>query len=183
MSWIQKPKYPVKDQLPRIDHHERLPSGATELARINDPNSSDVLVFVQQGKHLSILEAVSRLRKGSIPYYRCSQSDFPLGVLPWFPEALIDFQKPPAEGGLHAGGMTGADENVEGEMLCIQRAMNAGPGVGGYAILNRSRKNRLVRIKEHFRPQEITFSDNFLYEAGLLSLIKDLGDKYKHDEL
>ncbi|TLM76387.1 hypothetical protein ACONUD_05345 [Microbulbifer harenosus] len=183
MSWIQKPKYPVKEQLPRIEHHEKLPYGTVELARTTDPNEGDTVVFVQQRDHLSILKADSWLRKNGTLKYRCSQADFPLGVLPWFADALTEFRKPPAQGGLHAGAMTSADEDVEGEMLCIQRSMSAGRGVGGYAIVNRSRKSRLVSRAEHFSPQEITFADNFLYDAGLLDLIKGLGEKHRRGEL
>lgn len=184
MTWTRKPKYPVKEQLPRIEHHEKPPDGTKELARIADPNSERyTILFVQQGKYLSVLEAGGWLLKDGTPRYRCAQADFPLGVLPWFADALTEFRKPPAQGGLHAGAMTSADEDVEGEMLCIERAMNAGPGVGGYAIVNWSRKSRLGSREEHFSPQEITFADNFLYEAGLLDLIKDLGEKYRRGEL
>ncbi|MFC6633029.1 hypothetical protein [Microbulbifer taiwanensis] len=103
--------------------------------------------------------------------------------MPWFADALTEFRKPPVEGGLHAGAMTSADEDVESEMICIERAMNAGPCVGGYAIVNWSRRSRLGSREEHFSPQEITFADNFLYKYGLLNLIKGLGHKYRHGEL
>ncbi|QIL90127.1 hypothetical protein GNX18_10445 [Microbulbifer sp. SH-1] len=183
MNWFQKPKYPVKEQLPRIEHHEKLPEGAVELARTTDPNEGDTVVFVQQRDHLSILKADSWLLKDGTLNYVCSQADFPLGVLPWFADTLTEFRKPPAQGGLHAGAMTSADEDVEGEMLCIQRAMNAGRGVGGYIIINRSRKDHSARLEEHFSPHRITFADNFLYDAGLLDLIKDLGEKNRRGEL
>ncbi|MFD1216264.1 hypothetical protein [Microbulbifer celer] len=185
MSWIQKPKYPVKEQLPKIEHHEQIPSGAVELARMIEPNEDDIMVLVRQGDYLSILQADKeprKLRNGKL-IYSCSQNDFPLGVLPWFSKALTEFQKPPAEGGLHAGAMTSPDEEVEGEMLCIERAMNAGPGIGGYAVVNWSRKSRLVRLEGHFRPQEVTFADNLLYDSGMLDLVKDLGEKYRRGEL
>lgn len=184
MNWFQKPEYPVKAQLPRIEHHEQLPEDAVELARIADPNSERYTIFfVRQGKYLSVLEAGSWLLKDGTPRYRCSQVDFPLGVLPWFADALTEFRKPPAQGGLHAGAMSSADEDVEGEMLCIQRSMNAGRGVGGYAIVNRSRSDHGKLWKNDYHPQEITFADNFLYDAGLLDLIKDLGEKYRRGEL
>jgi len=185
MTWIQKPEYPVKEQLPRIEHHDHLPPGAIELARVVDPNDQDIVVFVRQGKHLSILEADSeprRLKSGKL-LYTCGQADFPLGVLPWFADTLTEFRKPPGQGGLHAGAMTSADEEVKGEMLCIERVMNAGPGVGGYAIVNRSRRSWLVSGEEHFDPHRIVFADNFLYEAGLLDMIKKLGEKYRRGEL
>lgn len=183
MSWTQKPEYPVKEQLPRIEHHEKLPDGAKELARTTDPNEGDTVVFVQQGEHLSILKADSWLLKDGTPHYRCAQTDFPLGVLPWFADALTNFRKPPAQGGLPAGAMSSADEDVEGEMLCIQRAMNAGPGVGGYSIVNWSRNDHSDLWKNDYHPQQVTFADNFLYDTGLLDLIKDLGKKYCRGEL
>lgn len=186
MNWMPKPKYPIKEQLPRIKQHEQLPTGAVELARVNDPNSSNtVFLFIRKGKHLSILKAdikPRKLRNGTF-LYTCGQADYPLGMLSWFGDALSEFQKPPAEGGLHSGGMTGPDEEVEGEMLCIQRAMNAAPGTGGYSVINRSRKDHSVSLEGFFRPHETLFADNFLYEAGLLNQIKVLGDKYRRGEL
>lgn len=71
---------------------------------------------------LSVTEPCRTLANGQ-PYYRCSQDDFPLEFLSWFPAALIEFQKPPVEGGLRAGAMTTPGIEVGGEMLCIQRAL------------------------------------------------------------
>ena len=165
MNSMQKPKYEIKEPLPRIRQHEQLPPGTAELARAYDPNRKNkVFLFVRQGEYASILKAdidPRPLKDGGF-IYTCGQADYPMGMLSWFSDALTESQKPPAKGGLHTGGMTGQDEEVDGEMLYIQRAMNAGPGVGGYVIVNRSRKSRLFPAEEHFEPQEVTFADNFL---------------------
>lgn len=184
MSWIQKPKYPLKDQLLKIEHHDNLPQGTVEIARIVDNlNYQETVTFVRQSNHLSILKAKNKKLKNGNNRYRCAQTDFPLGVLTWFSDSLENFRKPPAQGGLHAGAMTSADEDVEGEMLCIQRAMDAGNKQQGYIIVNRSRKSRLVHTEGHFMPQEIVFAENFLYQGGLLDLIKDLGERYRLGEI
>jgi hypothetical protein len=175
-----KPDYPQKPLLPKITHHETLPSDAVELARINDRlNFNDLRVFLKIEQTLVIVK-VSGPGITKNPMYVISQFELPLGFLPWFADALNGFRKPPAEGGLHAGAMTSADEDVEGEMLCIQRAMDAGNGLGGYVVVNRSRTDRLWLDDPHdYRASEITFPENFLYEGGLLQLITELGEKYR----
>lgn len=178
--WPQKPKYTIKPHLPKIMDHNDLPPGAIELARINDAlNYKKYFVFVNNNGALSIVKAKTKYLKTGGTRYHCDQTDLPLAFLSWFPKALREFQKPPAEGGLHAGGMTSADKDVDGEMLCIQRSMDAGNHQQGYCAVNRSRCDRGVRLEGHFRPQEITFAENFLYEGGLLALIEDLGDQYE----
>ncbi len=132
---------------------------------------------------LSLLNAASRTLKDGTPYYRCAQNDFPMKFLPWFSSALTEFQKPPSEGGLHAGAMTSADEDVGGEMLCIQRVMSISRGQGGYCVLNRSRCERGKDVNNKFTSHEVSWADNFLYEDGLLDLIIELAEKYQRGEI
>lgn len=183
--WIRKPKYPVKDNFPTIDRHDQLPQGAVELARLKDSLNSDydTVVFVKNQGFLSIVFFSDRKLKDGSPFYVCSQNDFPMEFLSWFVKALIDFQKPPIDGGLPAGAMTSSDEDVGGEMLCIQRAMAVNRDGGGYAVLNRSRCERGKNIETEFEPHEVIWGDNFLYEGGLLDLIKDLGKKFEKGKI
>ncbi len=183
--WISKAEYPIKTNLPKITQHEHLPKGAVELARIPDTLNSkyDVWLFVKNNGGLSLLNVASRTLKDGTPFYCCAQSDFPMEFLPWFSNALTEFQKPPSEGGLHAGAMTSADEDVGGEMLCIQRAMGAGRGRGGYAVLNRSRCEEGYDLQTEFTPHRISWADSFLYEGGLLDLIIELAEKYRNGTL
>jgi hypothetical protein len=163
---LNTPEYPVKEQLPEITDHNNLPPGAVELARVeNIPDDFDLLMFVKNKGHLSILDV--RIS----PRYFCFQDDFPLEFLSWFPDALDDFRRPPAEGGLPAGVMTTEDVEVGGEMLCIQRAI----GIGGYSVVNRSRCKRDTIIEGDYEPHEIDFTEQSLYNDGLLDLIRKLG--------
>lgn len=75
------------------------------------------------------------------PYCQCSQDYFPLEFLSCFPSALIEFQKPPVEGGLCAGAM-----------LCIQRALGVDQDRGGYAVMNRFRCEKNKDIEINFTP-------------------------------
>jgi hypothetical protein len=183
--WIRKPKYPVKQNLPKIDHHDQLPQGAVLLAEIPDTLNGcyDTTMFVRNADGLSILDHTTRTLADGSPYYRCAQADFPMEFLSWFAKALSDFQKPPIEGGLPAGAMTSADQNVGGEMLCIQRAMAVNQHGGGYCALNRSRCERRNDVNTEFEPHEVCWGDNFLFEGGLLDLIKDLGEKFEQGKL
>jgi len=177
--WIKKPKYPVRDPLPEIVDHRSLPRGAVEIAKIRDTNGEgDLWVFVKNNNGLSILDTYSKTLKDGTTRYGCYQKDFPLKFLNWFEDALTRFQRPPAKGGLHSGAMTSADEDVDGEMLCIQRAMGAGGGQGGYAVVNRSRCKKGKDISTKFTPHEVSWADSFIFEGGLLDLIKKLAKKY-----
>ncbi|WP_216638429.1 hypothetical protein [Endozoicomonas arenosclerae] len=72
--------------------------------------------------------------------------------------------------------MTSADEDVDGEMLCVQSAIE------GYYIVNRSRQSPLG-FGDSYMPTEISLSYHLLYDLGLLALWQQLGEKYERGEL
>jgi hypothetical protein len=179
--WIRKPKYPVKPNLPLITRHDQLPPGAMELAKIKDnTDERSMWFFVKNNGGLSILDVSTWQSNDGQPEYLCSQKDFPMDFLTWFHDALADFQKPPAEGGLQAGAMTSADQDVGGEMLSIIRCMGEDRGYGGYAVDNWSRCQRRYDVATEFHPHSVSWAQRFLHEGGLLDLIKDLAEKYKN---
>ena len=177
-----QPKYPQEALMPEFVDHLTIPAGYVELARIvDDLNYKRTLYFFRyERKYLAIVSA-----RTTVPIedhrYTIGQFEAPLEMLVWFSKTLGEFIKPSSQGGLHPGAMTSGDEDVGGEMLCIQRAMDAGNNQSGYTIVNRSRPNRLYRTA--YRPSRITFPENFLYQGGLLNLIKTLGEKYQRGEL
>lgn len=183
--WIRKAPYPLKPDLPLITQHNQLPPGAVQLAEITESTQGGLIYFIKNNGFLSILDVTEPNRKlaNGQPYYRCSQDDFPLEFLIWFPIALEEFQKPPAEGGLHAGGMTTPDMDVGGEMLCLQRALGSDQGRGGYGVRNRSRCKRGYDPETDFEPHDVSWASRFLYEGGLLNLIIELGEKLKTGRL
>lgn len=168
-------KYPVKPALPKITRHDQLPSNVIEIGRLLDTTEREKLyVLVKLHQQLSILTAYENVKTHQ---YYCDQFDFPLKALSWFPNALEEFRKPPAAGGLHAGAMTSADEDVDGEMLCVQAATQ------GYYLVNRSRQSQSPLFADSYEPTEISLSYHFLYDLGFLDLWKKLGAKYERDEL
>ena len=181
--WIRKAPYDVKPPLPKITRHDQLPTGCEQLAYLQDNTCSAHWYFVKNNGYLSILDVADRQRADGSHYYRCGHDDFPLEFLFWFPAALVEFQKPPGEGGLRAGAMTTPDVEVGGEMLCIQRALGVDQDRGGYAVMNRSRCEKNKDIEINFTPHEVIWASRFLYEGGLLKLITDLGEKYKNGQL
>jgi hypothetical protein len=169
-------EYPLLESLLEITHHENLPPDAIEIGRCIDTTESEQLyVLVKQGNHLSLLCSFTLHRKTGDKYV-CYQFDFPLKALSWFPKALEDFRRPPAEGGLHAGAMISSDEDVDGEMLCV------GSTTDGYFIINWSRQSPLA-FGESYKPTDLSLSYNFLYHLGFLDLWKRLGEKYERGEL
>ena len=167
-------KYPLQPALSTIAQHDQLPAGTIEIGRLLDTTEREKLyVLAKRNQHLSILTAYKNLKTHQ---YYCDQFDFPLRVLSWFPQALEEFRKPPAAGGLHAGAMTSADEDVDGEMLCVQAATQ------GYYLVNRSRQSPLA-AGNSYMPTKISLSYHFLYELGFLDLCKKLGEKYERGEL
>lgn len=181
--WIRKAPYPIKSALPEIFRHDNLPAGCKQLAYIQDNTSSTHWYFVNNNGYLSILDVADRRLNDGSHYYRCGHDDFPLEFLSWFPEALLEFQKTPAEGGLHAGAMTTPDIDVGGEMLCVQRALGVDQDRGGYIVRNRSRCKKDHDPLTEFEPHNVCWASRFLYEGGLLHLIRDLGEKFQQGKL
>ena len=169
MSKVQQ--YPLLTPLSRIHRHDQIPAGSTEIGRYldNRPEVRERLyVLVKHEGHLSFLISY---HAGPNQQYYCDQYDFPLKALSWFPWALEEFRKPPAEGGLHAGAMISKDMDVDGEMLAV------GSTTDGYAITNWSR-NKQDRVSG-YDPVDISLSWDFLYTLGFLDLWKKLGDQYE----
>ena len=133
--------------------------------------------FIQRGAFLSILRwSILKLKTG--PKYSCHQYDFPLKVLSWFPKALAEFQRPPSDGGLHAGAMISKDQDVDGEMLAV------GSTTQGYNITNWSRDADGVDADpNYYEPTTLDLSYELLNDCGLLELWKELGNKYDAGEL
>jgi hypothetical protein len=178
MSYIT-PKYPVLESLSVIPQHDPLPTGVNYLGHCLDNTSGRDKLFTltNHRNHLSLLVSY---HAGPNDQYFCKQYDFPLKALSWFPKALEEIRKPPAEGGLHAGAMISKDVDVDGEMLAV------GSTTSGYCLINRSRndhRNDHHRPEEHYAPIEISLSYNFLYRLGFLDLWKSLGEKYERGEL
>jgi hypothetical protein len=128
--------------------------------------------FIKRDTFLSVLRwSFLKLKTG--PRYSCYQYDFPLKVLSWFPKALAEFQRPPSDGGLHAGTMISKDQDVDGEMLAV------GSTTKGYDITNWSRDARGINAHpDLYRPVTLEMSYEMLNDRGLLRLWKELGDKY-----
>ena len=178
MSYIT-PKYPVLKPLPVIQQHDKLPDCANYLGHCLDNTSGRDKLFtlVNHENHLSLLVSYCA---GPNDQYYCDQYDFPLKSLSWFPIALEEFRKPPAEGGLHAGAMISKDVDIDGEMLAVGSTTN------GYCLINRSRNDHSYdnyKAEEHYMPIEISLSYEFLYRLGFLDLWKSLGEKYKRGEI
>lgn len=177
MSYIQN--HPLLPALEKITRHDQLPAGAQIIGQLrkgnkeNNPN----YIFVKRKNNLSIIITYVTERLGNKEYV-CNQYDFPLKVLPWFPKALEEFRKPPAEGGLHAGGMISKDQDVDGEMLAV------GSTTRGYNITNWSRDADGVDANPDFyEPTTLSLDYELLYDHGLLNFWKSLGEKYERGEL
>lgn len=181
--WIRKAPYSLQVALPEITQHDFLPAGCTELAYLKDNTCSTHWYFVKNNGFLSILDVASRTLSDGSKFYRCSNDDFPLEFLTWFPNMLVEFQKTPSDGGLHAGAMTTPDMDVGGEMLCLQRALGVDQDRGGYIVRNRSRCKKGYDPEIDFEPHEVCWASRFLYDGRLLDLIKELGQKLVEGKL
>lgn len=178
MSYIKK--YPLLDPLPKIKRHDQLPENAKVLGQISKgyAANSQKYTFIKQGD--SGLSFISWNENPSAKYldYVCHQYDFPLKVLSWFPKALEEFKKPPAQGGLHAGAMISRDQDVDGEMLAV------GSTIQGYDITNWSRDaDGMDADPDYYEPTSLSLSYELLEDYGLLALWKELGQKYERGEL
>lgn len=177
MSYVKK--YPLLPPLETIERHDALPPDSVHLGGLAmGGNPEDAKIeFIQRGQFLSILSwGILKLKSG--PLYSCDQYDFPLKVLSWFPKALAEFQRPPVEGGLHAGAMISKDQDVDGEMLAV------GSTTQGYVLKNRSRDaDGVDAAPDYYEPTSFSMSYEMLNDRGLLRLWKELGDKYDMGQL
>lgn len=176
MPYIQK--YPLIEALPKISRHDDLPADALELARCVDAVSGtdpELFMLIKRDQCLSVVSSlVWSSNRGS--RYLCASYDFPLRVLSWFPKALEEFRKPSAQGGPRPGAMTSDDEEVDGEMLCVQSTTK------GYYLVNWSRVDP-VRVGTEYVPTQCDLTYTLLYDLGFLEVWKSLGQKYERGEL
>jgi hypothetical protein len=181
--WTRKAPYTIKLSAPEIVRHDQLPDGCRQVLSVQDNTENIRWIFFENNGLLSIAEITDRALRDGSPLYICVKNDFPLEFLTWFPDALADFQRPPSEGGLHAGAMTTPDMEVGGEMLCVQRALGVDQDRGGYIVRNRSRCKNDYDPETEFEPHSVCWASRFLYEGGLLDLIKELGQKLKDGKI
>jgi hypothetical protein len=175
MAYVQR--FPSKTPLSVISDHTQLPQDAKliDSQLLHHSLRDKLLSFVTRGTtHLSILSSTTYVLPDGTLKYSCVQHDFPIEVLVWFPKALEEFRKPPAQGGLHAGAMVSDYADVSGEMLTVGRTTE------GYALTNWSRcKHR----NKTFAPIELALDSHFLFEQGFLPLWKRLGERFKQGNL
>ncbi len=104
-----------------------------------------------------------------------NQAEFPLAIVAWLPWALEEkFFKGPNEGGIPAGSISYRD-TLEGESLL----MNRSSGVPGYRLVNMGRHSYID--PDSF--QEIQFTDQWLFDQGLLDQFKAWAEQYRNGEL
>ncbi|WP_027671599.1 hypothetical protein [Rheinheimera baltica] len=171
MAYVQR--FPSLSPLPLISDHTRLPQDAKLIDSqvLHQPLRDKLLSFVTRGSsHLSILSSTTYELPDATLKYSCVQHDFPIEVLIWFPKALEEFRRPPAQGGLHAGAMISNYVDVCGEMLTVGRTTE------GYALTNWSRSKH---GNKSFAPIELALDSYFLFEQGFLQRWQSLGERYK----
>ena len=177
MSYIKK--YPLLPPLPKIKRHDELPESSVVIGQLLEGIQSDapLYLFIKRDHFLSIIITYED-HWGGKDHYHCEQYDFPLTVLSWFPKALANFQRPPADGGLHAGAMISKDQDVDGEILAV------GSTTQGYVLKNRSRDaDGVDAYPAYYEPTSLDLSYELLNDFGLLRLWKELGGKYDAGEL
>lgn len=160
-----------------------LPTDITLLATVEDRLNypGRFYSFFRQGGYVSICCHWTAKPKNGADFLAITQFDAPLAILPWFIDKLNFFRKMPHEGGLPHGQIMTEKEAVASEQLAICRLANAGSpsGESGYQINNFSRENRDVSGTW----QQESFSDNFLFEGGLLDTWRILANRHLRNQL
>lgn len=105
------------------------------------------------------------------------QIEFPKKGLLWYLDTLQNkFFKTEAEGGLPKGTFHDIEE-IDGERLKLGRAFNADSnGGGGYSFVTLDRK-------EDGFAKKITFTDEVLFNGGLIEILQDIAEKIKDGRL
>ena len=173
----ETPKYPLAEPLLYINDEKNLPAGVVYLGELVRPSKGKYIFYINQKDYLSIVYIyLNPIKKDGS--YRYWQSDFPLKFLSWFPETLEKFRRGESP---YRGFMT-PEENVDGEMLAISRDMAlGGPDKPGYTVYNFSRHQKAGKPlvyhddgEEWFWPMYACWTEEFLFEGGLLDFIRSL---------
>ncbi len=106
------------------------------------------------------------------------QIEFPKQGLVWFLDSMQHrFFKTEAEGGLPKGVFHDIT-TINGERIAINRAFNAdGNRGGGYAFATLDRK------EDGYFAKEYLFTDEFLFNGGLIEILQDIAGKIQRGEL
>ncbi|HMU65527.1 MAG TPA: hypothetical protein PKE57_00200 [Cellvibrionaceae bacterium] len=160
------PAHQLQPDLPLIHHHHALPPGVVELAHIHDFSIEGRTWSFLRYQHKLILLMHYRQQSGGDTQYGYFQREFPLEFLRWFPSALAQYEQNPSLA-------------IEGTLGAEQLSLHASDVGRGYcAVLNYSRCQRGHSPITDFRPQETIIANHFIYQGGLLALIKQLGQQY-----
>ena len=127
--------------------------------------------FLIDGNYMIIANTNWKERKQKWLHY---QIEFPKQGLLWYLDTLQHkFFKTEAEGGLPKGKFHGKTE-IQGERIKLGRAFNAdGNRGGGYSFVTLDRKESYGSAKEY------TFTDEFLFNGGLIQLLEGIASKIK----
>lgn len=107
------------------------------------------------------------------------QVEVPLKSIRWFMEVIAEkFLKSPKDGGLPKHIINYRDE-VAGEKLHITRTMYAAGERPGYELTNVSRPSHA----SPFLKQTVAFSDDWLFDGGLMEFLEDIADRYEQGRL
>lgn len=168
--WKRVERYPLKPPLALIDDPQSPPAGARLLNQIQNPQApGEHYLFFANNGGLSILRGYAR-PDGQHQY---EQSDFPQRFLDWFAPALRDFRKPSAQAA--SSRLSSQAQEVGGEMLTLERGMSVGgDGSQGYIVNNWSRKRYLPGLEGHFMPMNVAWTEDFLFNGGLIRLLGDI---------
>lgn len=146
-------------------------------------NGSDYY-FIKQDNHLLIYTERLHVFPATSKHFgnqelRTYQFEMPLEAIRWFINVIEQkFFKSPEDGGLPAHKIS-YEEIVAGEDLHVMRSTNAGCPHPGYAITNGSRHSHMAS----WSLQELSFSDPWLFQNGLMDYLKELADKYEQGAL
>jgi hypothetical protein len=131
--------------------------------------------FFKKANHVIVYSQKWVTRKISgITKLLADQIEIPAPAIQWIVDTIeIKFFKPPAQGGLPADKFHHC-ETIDCEKLCINRSFSSGgEGIGGYRLVNLSRKSHMADTDI----QEFAMPDPFLFNYGLIDFFKDLGAK------
>ena len=151
---------------------EQNPNVVAKLPDDRKPHKTWYLLIIDE--HLIIANATYKERKQKWLHY---QIEFPKQGLQWYLDSLKNkFFKTEAEGGLPKG-VFNDSAIINGEKLMLSRAFNAdGNGGGGYMFYTLDRK-------EDDLPKEYTFTDDLLFNHGMIDMFQAVADKIARGEL
>ena len=177
--------YPKLPEWPIIDP-DAPPEGYIKVVSVTDPESAKApWHFFVSGSHLIIGKKMWVQFDDDPGEFVFTQYEYPIGAARWFVTTLDRFFLHPDHPNAVPRDAITIEEDVDGEMLGVTRGAQYGSvlkGIPGYSLDNLNRFEHTSFGQGTNWCQMFEMGDPWLFEHGLLDVLKDIAERHERGE-